>query len=302
MTSGSTERTPLASHERIVRANGVDVCVQSFGDAADPAILLLAGTACSMDWWEDELCRLLAAGSRFVVRYDHRDTGRSTSYPPGAPPYTLRDLAADAVGVMDAFGIRSAHLVGMSMGGWIAQLVALDHPERVASLTLLATRPTGHGPSDPDLPEMSEALAAHFAAGEGAEPPWADRAAMIDYLVAGERPFAGTLPFDAAARRAVATRVVDRTANLAASLTNHVVADGGPRWRERLGEITAPTLVIHGTEDPLFPFSNALALAREIRGAQLLPLERVGHETPPRQVWDLVVPAILEHTAGGRPR
>lgn len=203
---------------------------------------------------------------------------------------------------MDTLGIGKAHLVGMSMGGWIAQLVALDHPERVASLTLLATRPTAHGPSDPDLPEMSAALAAHFAAGEGVEPPWADRAAMIDYLVAGERPFAGTLPFDEAARRAVAARVVDRTANLAASMTNHVVADGGPRWRERLGAITAPTLVVHGTEDPLFPFGNALALAREIPGARLLPLERVGHETPPREVWGLVVPAIVELSAGGLPR
>ena len=87
-----------------------------------------------MDWWEDGFCERLMAGSRFVIRYDHRDTGRSVSYEPGAAPYSLRDLAEDAVGLLDAFGLESAHLVGVSMGGWIGQLVALDHPDRVASL------------------------------------------------------------------------------------------------------------------------------------------------------------------------
>ena len=293
----SVEVRPEKSDERIVRANGVDLCVQTFGDPAGPPILLVAGTACSMDWWEEGFCELLADGHRFVVRYDHRDTGRSVSYEPGAPPYTLRDLAEDAVGVLDALGLERAHLVGMSMGGWISQLVALDHPDRVASITLVSTRPTAHGPSDPDLPEMSEKLQVVFADEEAAEPDWSDRGAVIGYIVEGERPFAGSRPFDEAAKQEIVASVFDRTMNIAASMTNHFVIDGGDRWRERLGEIGAPTLVIHGTEDPLFPYDNALALQKEIPGAQLLPLERVGHETPPRDLWYVVVPAILEHTS-----
>ncbi|MDQ3792898.1 MAG: alpha/beta fold hydrolase, partial [Actinomycetota bacterium] len=252
----------MAANERIIRANGVDLCVQTFGDRADPPILLVLGGASSMDWWEDSFCERLMAGSRFVIRYDHRDTGRSVSYEPGAAPYSLRDLAEDAVGLLDALGLESAHLVGMSMGGWIGQLGALDHPDRVASLTLISTSPTA-GPSDPDLPEMSEELQAFFA-DEASEPDWSDRAAVIDYIVEGERPFAGSRPFDEAAIRAIAARVFDRTTNLASSITNHAAIDSGDRWRERLGEVSVPTLVIHGTEDPMYPYGNAVALAKEI--------------------------------------
>ena len=292
----NTEDVPTMNRSRkLIEVDGVDLCVESFGDPADPPVLLIMGGGASMDWWPDEFCERLAAGSRFVIRYDHRDTGRSVSYEPGAAPYSLRDLAEDAVGLLDAFGLESAHLVGMSMGGWIGQLVALDHPDRVASLTLISTSPTA-GPSDPDLPEMSQELQAFFAE-EASEPDWSDRDAVIDYIVEGERPFAGSRPFDEAAIGAIAARVFDRTTNLASSITNHAGIDSGDRWRERLGEVSVPTLVIHGTEDPMYPYGNAVALAKEIPGAQLLALERVGHEVPPRALWDVVVPAILQHTA-----
>src|ERR671914_3059851 len=289
------EIRPMEANERIVRANGVDLCVQTFGDSADPPILLIMGGASSMDWWEDGFCERLIAGSRFVIRYDHRDTGRSISYEPGTAPYSLRDLAEDAVGLLDTFGLESAHLVGWSVGGWIGQLVALDHPDRVASLTLISTSPTA-GPSDPDLPDMAEGLQAFFAQ-KAPQPDWSDRDAVIDYIVEGERPFAGSQPFDEAAIREIAARAFDRTTNLASSITNHASIDSGDRWRERLGEASVPTLVIHGTEDPMYPYGNAVALAKEIPGAQLLALERVSHEVPPRTLWDLVAPAILRHTA-----
>jgi len=286
----------MEPNERIIRANGVDLCVQTFGNSADPAILLIGGAASSMDWWEEGFCKRLAAGPRFVIRYDHRDTGRSVSYEPGAPQYTLRDLTTDAVGVLDAFALESAHLVGMSMGGCIAQLAALDHPDRVASLTLISTSPTA-GQSDPDLQEMSDELdQAPFGDEEAPKRDWSDRGAVIDYIVEGERSVAGSLPFDEAAKREIAARIFDRTANLASSMTNHYIMDAGDRWRERLGEIGAPTLVVHGTEDPVFPYGNAVALEKEIPGARLLTLERVGHEMPPRALWDVVVPAILRHT------
>jgi len=127
--------------QRIIEANGVTLCVDTTGDAADPAILLIGGMGASMDWWEEEFCQRLAAGGRFVIRYDHRDTGRSVSYPAGAPGYTGADLAADVTGVLDALGRRSAHLAGISMGGALAQQVALAHPGRVDSLVLISTSP-----------------------------------------------------------------------------------------------------------------------------------------------------------------
>src|SRR6266540_1958073 len=127
----------------IVHANGAELCVETFGEQSDPAVLLIMGAGASMDWWEDEFCERLAAGSRYVIRYDHRDTGQSISYPPGAPGYTGGELVADAVGVLDALDVRRAHVVGQSMGGALAQVMALDHPRRVASLTLVATSPAG---------------------------------------------------------------------------------------------------------------------------------------------------------------
>src|ERR671911_1539724 len=128
------EIRPMEPNERIIRANEVDLCVQTFGDRADPTILLIMGGASSMDWWEDGFCERLMAGSRFVVRYDQRDTGRSVSYEPGAPKYTGPDLVDDAVGILDALGVDRAHIVGISAGGGIAPFLAPDHPQPVASL------------------------------------------------------------------------------------------------------------------------------------------------------------------------
>jgi len=283
--------------ERIVEANGVNICVSTFGDPEDPAILLIAGASASMDWWEGEFCERLAAGPRFVIRYDHRDTGRSVSYEPGAPGYGWSDLVLDAVGVLDALGVDRAHLVGMSMGGGIAQVVGLDHPDHVASLTLVATAPAAPGDDDPDLPPMSEEAGARFAA--LADPDWSDSAAVIEYLVALERACASPSgPFDEDRVRKVVTRAFDRTTNVASMVANHHAGDDGGRWRDRLGGLSVPALVIHGTEDPVLPYGNGVALARDIPRAELLPLEGIGHELPPA-VWDVVVPALLRHTTGG---
>src|SRR6266545_8099031 len=188
------------SAERIIRVNGVDLCVDTRGDSGDPAILLIGGAASPMDWWEHEFCERLAAGMRYVVRYDNRDTGRSVSYPAGAPRYTAMDLAADVVGVLDALGLGSAHLVGISMGGALAQRVAVDHPDRVESLALISTSPAGpSGPGNPDLPSMSEDLQGYFAA-QHAPPDWSDRAAVVNHIVDAERRFAAAGAFRRAAR------------------------------------------------------------------------------------------------------
>jgi pimeloyl-ACP methyl ester carboxylesterase len=284
----------VGSGERMVEVNGVGLCVETFGGDRHPAVLLVMGAAASMLSWENEFCERLASGGRFVIRYDHRDTGRSVTYAPGAPEYTGDDLVADAAGVLDALGVSSAHLVAMSMGGALAQLLALDYPDRVSSLTLISTSPG----SGPDLPSMSDELRAYFA-DPPPQPDWSDRDAVIDYLVEDERVYAASSrPFEEAARRELAGRIFDRSIDLAASTTNHFLLDGGESWRERLGEIRVPTLVLHGAEDPFFPIGHGRALASEIPGARLVTLEQTGHELP-RATWDVVVPAVLEHTSTG---
>ncbi|MGR6917475.1 alpha/beta fold hydrolase [[Actinomadura] parvosata] len=286
--------------ERLLPVNGVELCVQTFGDPAAPVLLLIGGAEASMDWWDDELCERLATGGRHVVRYDTRDTGRSTTFPPGAPPYDAEALLGDAVGLLDALGAEAAHLVGISMGGGIAQRLAVHHPARVASLTLIATSPDGPGgPGRPDLPPMSAELAARFAEGGDETPDWADREAVIAYYVRGEHTYAGTLPVDEQRIRRIAGRAWDRGPS-PASAQNHWQLDGGQPVRARLGEITAPTLVLHGTADPLFPYGHGEALAREIPGAGLVPLDGMGHQMPPPEVWDTVVAEILA-ISGPRP-
>jgi pimeloyl-ACP methyl ester carboxylesterase len=269
--------------------NDVEICVDTLGNPSDPPILLIHGSGASLDWWEDEFCGRLAAGGRFVIRYDHRDTGQSVAYEPGKPGYTGDDLIVDAAGVIDAVGGGRAHVVGMSMGGAIAQVLALDHPQRVESLTLISTTA---GAGDDDLPGIDERLAAAFSL---PRPEISDRGALLDYLTELSRGYAGHR-FDAAGTRALWERALDRARNVESMLSNHDHLAGGDAWRHRLTEIHVPTLVIHGAEDPLFPHPHGVALANEIPGADLLTLAATGHELP-RATWDAVVPAILAVSA-----
>lgn len=280
----------------IVKVNEVELCVQTSGNPADPAVLLIHGAGHSLLAWDEEFIDRLVAAGRFVIRYDSRDAGHSTSYPVGAPPYGLSDLAADAAGLLDALGIPTAHIVGMSQGAGVAQLMALDHADHVASLTLASATPGGPGHWNTDLPPVTEEIQKLFA-NEPAQPDWTDRDAVVDYLVEAERPYAAqSRQFDVDGMRAAAGRIVDRTTDIAAQLTNPFLISAGDPWRARLADLRVPTLVLHGTEDPLFPLGHGQALAAEIPGAAFLPLERTGHEVFPRHVWDTVVPAIVELT------
>ena len=275
-------------NEKIIRVNEVDLCVQTFGDG--PAVLLISGHSASMLWWPEELCERLAAAGRLVIRYDNRDTGRSVQYPLTKPGYTMDDLVADAVGVLDALGVDRAHVVGQSMGGAIAQQVALAHPDRLASLTLISTTAGGD-----DLPKMSDQLGKYFSS--KVEPDWTDRSAVIEYLVDDFRAYAGSIPFDEDEIRAMAGRDVDRTTDIRVALTNHGhISVIGEPWRTRLGEITVPTLILHGTEDPLFPLPHGEMFAREIPNARLVPMRGAGHELP-RAVWDAVIPELIRHSS-----
>jgi pimeloyl-ACP methyl ester carboxylesterase len=283
----------------MIEANGVELCTEAFGDPADPPILLVMGIGGSMLWWEDGFCRMLADGRRFVIRYDHRDTGRSVTYEPGHPEYTGADLVADAAGVLDAYGIPAAHVVGVSAGGAFAQLLALDFADRVRSLVLIST--SRALPGERELPPPTGELARFLTT---AQVDWSDAESVIEYLVASSRVLAGgQRPFDETAARELARRDVERARNFAAAQNHDAIPDDGRR-HEPLSSITAPTLVIHGAADPMFPLEHGEALAEAIPDASLLTLEGAGHGVD-RSDWETIVRAILEHTAppnraGGR--
>ncbi|MFG3085446.1 alpha/beta fold hydrolase [Streptomyces parvulus] len=262
-----------------VKVNGVSLGVESFGPEDAPLVLLAGGT--TMLSWPDALCERLAAGGRRVVRYDLRDSGESTTEDPEAPAYTLRDLARDAAALAHALTDAPAHLAGIGVGGMVAQVAALDHPEAFSALTLAGTRAVAPGPVDDDLPDHDPATMGRLFAHP--MPDWTDRAAVADFAAAG----AEILGDDPDTARATAGRVWDRTPGTAppVQLANQLgmvfsTLDCAPRWRERLPEIALPTLVIHGRRDPFFPVGNAEAVAREIPGARLLVLEDASTAIP----------------------
>jgi pimeloyl-ACP methyl ester carboxylesterase len=243
-----------------------------------------------MLWWDSRLCSALAARGRFVIRYDQRDTGRSTTYEHGHPGYTGADLLADAIALLDAYRLRAAHLVGVSSGGALVQLLALDLPKRVLSLILISTSPAV--PGDRTLPPPSAAFA-EFA--RSATVDWSDTRSVIDYLVASTRVLAGAeRRFDEAEARDLVQRDVERARDFAA-VQNHDLLDDDDSPRKPLSSIETPTLVIHGTADPLFPLPHGQALAAEIPDARLLPVEGAGHGVQ-RADWDTIAQAITSHT------
>lgn len=262
-----------------VEANGVTLGVAHFGDAAAPLVLCAGGT--TMLSWPDALCESLARGGRHVVRYDLRDSGASSSVDPEAPAYTLRDLAADAAALARKLDDRPAHLAGIGVGGMVAQVAALDHPEAFSALTLAGTRPVAPGPVDDDLPDHDAATMDRLFS--RSMPEWSDRDAVMEYA-AGSAEILGD---DPAAARSVAGRIWDRTPGTlpAVQMANQLGVvfarlDCKPRWRERLAELAMPALVVHGRRDPFFPVGNGEALAREIPGARLLVLERASTAIP----------------------
>lgn len=275
---------------RLLEIDDLSLAIDECGDPGSDPVLLIAGATQSMDWWTPEFCALLAAEGLYVVRYDQRDTGRSTAAPPGRPDYTGVDLATDPVRILDALGLDAAHLVGLSMGGGIAQYLAVHVPPRVSSLTLIESSPSGGAPGDLPPPETGAGEA------DGELPvvsDWTDASAVIDYRVEAERPYAGSLGFDEERIRAIATAEFGRTTNMESAMTNHFLVAGDAEADP--SSITRPTLVLHSDADPLFPFAHGEALARMIPGATLRCVHGMGHEAPPPQVWDTVIPAIAAH-------
>ena len=259
-----------------------ELYAETFGAAGDPALLLLHGAGNSMTAWDAELCERLAAQGRHVIRLDSRDAGKSArADAPGA--YTLDDLAADIVACLDTLELPAATLAGVSQGGMTAQIVAVEHPERVAGLVLISTTVLG----EEELPGPVEGL---FSGGP--EPPdWSDRAAVVRYLVELERPYGGDT-FDEELMTRIAENAVDHADDIAAQLSQPFEAAPGRLVRDRLGEIRAPTVVVHGTADPMFPLAHGRVLAAAIPGARLLALDGFGHAALPRRFWPELLAAM----------
>jgi len=291
------------------RVGDVEIAFQTFGDPSATPVLLIMGLATQMLGWPDEFCELLASRGHYVIRYDNRDVGLSTHFhdvePPDlmalftgdapAPPYTLSDMAGDAAGLLDHLGLDSAHVVGASMGGMIAQALAIEHPERVRSLTSIMST-TG---------DRAVGAATQEAMGALMLPPVQTREQAQDRIVSAFRVIGSPgYPLDEAALRERAGMAYDRgydpagvSRQLAAIVTT---ADR----TERLRGLKVPTLVIHGADDPLVQVSGGRATAEAVPGSELDVIEGMGHDLP-RDLWPRIVDritALVERaeTAGAR--
>lgn len=273
----------------IVVPGGVRVATQTFGETGKPSVLLIMGAMASMLWWPDDFCEALAQRGLHVVRYDNRDTGLSTKYPAGKPGYAFGDMVDDAVAVLDGHDVAKAHVVGMSMGGMLAQMLALRYPARIASLSAISTSPVGIDTSK--LPGMTAAYLAHSAKGNDVD--WSDRAQVIEFMVEDSRMLASTAhPFDAARLREFVSHDYDRAGGLASATNHFMLADGAAS--ESIGDLSAPLLVIHGTADPIFPVEHGRALAAAVPGTRLVEVPGGGHELH-RDDWPIMIDAIAAH-------
>ncbi len=261
-----------ATTEVLIDTDGVRLCTEPFGQPTDPPVLLIMGLGASMLWWDEGFCRMLADAGHYVIRYDHRDTGRSTACEPGRPDYSGADLAHDAARVLDAYGLDAAHLVGVSAGGGMAQRLALTAGERVLSLVLISTSPAV--PVDRDLPPPTQRFGSLVAE---LTVDWSDPASVSGHLVRYAEVLAGDdRPFDETACRDLVRRDLARAEQLA-SLQNHDLIPHDDDPCPALSSISVPTLVIHGTADAMFPIAHGRALAAAIPGARFLPLDGAGH-------------------------
>lgn len=264
-------------------ANGIELEYETFGDPSGAPLLLIGGLGAQMITWDEEFCALLAARGFQVVRFDNRDAGLST-WMDGEPPYTLDDMAADAAGLLDALGLPAAHVVGASMGGFIAQLMALNHAEQVLSLTSIMSGPNGADQVEPTPEATALLLAAAPATRE-------DRIAMG--VLAKQKLMGPADPFVDAYERSRVQRAVDRAYHPAGYVRQLQAIAAAPGRLDRLGSIKVPTLVVHGDADILVPVENGRRVAAAIPGARLVVVEGMGHDLPKR-VWTMVADAIAE--------
>lgn len=272
------------------RSGPVRIWWEATGDEGAPVVLLVAGAGSDALTWDPALVHAVADAGYRVVRFDPRDTGRSTWCTPHGAPYTLDDLADDALAVLDDVGTPDAHVVGRSLGGFVAQVIALTRRERLRSLVLVYTSP---GMDDPRLPPHAAAQASAAVA-----PPGESPAELVAHVVERDRATWGSgHPFDEDGRRRLAEARVARGFNPHAARGHGQAARGAPSRLDALRGLDVPTLVVHGDEDPLVPYPHGVALAEAIPGASLVTMPGVGHALPPTVLPD-VVPALVAHLHG----
>ena len=291
---------------QIAHANGIDLCYEIFGDAGAEPMLLIMGLGAQMIHWDDDFCWLLAARGFRVIRFDNRDIGKSSKLTGGkrlspvellklrflkipvASPYKLRDMADDVIGLMDVLGIHSAHLVGASMGGMIAQELAISFSQRVRSLTSIMS--TTGNPKVP--PPTREAAAVLMAPPPATKEEYLERFAQTWKILR-----VGSFPQDEALDRARAERTYARGLNPAGvGRQFRAILASGSR-KQRLASVKVPTLVIHGTVDPLVRPEGGKDTAASIPGAKLLMIEGMGHALP-IPMWPEIIDAIDKHAHG----
>lgn len=280
--------------EKMIQSGDAQLATVVRGEPLRGTILLAMGATASMLWWPDPLLDGLAAGGYQVICFDHRDTGRSTTRPPGELSYDLGDLAGDLVAILDSYGVSHAHLVGMSLGGYLAQIVSLRQPERVLSLTLVASEPFG---ISYEAEGIADNLMAHF--GTMASLDWSDRVAVAAFLLKIAELSSGTRsPFD---HRAALDRIegeLSRTSSMQSAF-NHSMLPGAIDLELTAADLFGPVLIIHGSEDPVISVNAARKSAQVIPRSELMILEGVGHELLPQDA-PLIARRILAHCEAQR--
>lgn len=281
----------MATIRTVASSKGAKLATEAWGEPKKGTILLVMGATASMLWWPDALMQASADGGYQAIRFDHRDTGQSTTLPPGEGNYDLSDLSGDLIAILDAHGVESAHLVGMSLGGYLGQIVALRHPERIKSLTLIASEPVNLAYEGEGIgPEFM----AHFEAMAALD--WSNRPAVSDFMLRSAELSAGSaVPFDAETTRRRVEAELDRTKSMASAFNHGSV--GGNLEELYLAKLTQPVLVIHGSEDPIISINAGYKIAETAPDADLMVLDRRGHEILERDV-PAIAAAILALAAG----
>ena len=266
-------------------SNGIELEYETFGSHRDAVpMLLINGLGGQMIGWDVEFCELLASRGFLVIRFDNRDAGLSTWM---ETAYTLDDMAADAAGLLDALGVPAANVVGVSMGGFIAQLVTLNHPDHVLTLASIMSGPGG----DDEVPPTDEGTQVLLVSAPKA------REERIQVGLWAKRELLGSAdPYDEGYERARVAAAVDRAYHPAGFARQLGAIVAAPSRLERLKAVTVPALVIHGKDDILIPVDNGRKVAAAIPGARLIEIEGMGHDLPKR-VWVLVADALAELAA-----